>query len=197
MLTAAGDQGRPPYAVGRSMCQRTVDFQPYDTYPIRSPLVVADFLLPHVRGRTYAEIGTQSGDLLACLQHYAKSVTAVERMYTQCRKLRERGIHVVCKDLKMDTILAAEARNQSIVPIADVYYWWLHPGDNKPILGFVTRELERRRLSARVFFGMDPHTDPLRHFEGQAAWLKSLAPESREARAWLRETRGKCPRAWR
>ena len=38
---------------------------------------------------------------------------------------------------------------------------------------------------------------PRRASSRKVAWLQGRAPESREARAWLRETRGKCPRAWR
>ena len=115
----------------------TPGFQSIDPYPIRSPLIVADYLLPLVRGRRYAEIGAQAGDLLKCLSFYAEKVTAVERMKPMCRKLRSRGIEVVCEDLKAETLAAAAARNETLLPVADVYYWWMNPGQNKVLLNLL------------------------------------------------------------
>eukprot|EP00662_Eupelagonemidae_sp_cell21_P054477 gene54477-biopygen113588 len=43
-------------------CLRAVD-----TVPERSPLSLADALLPHVKGRRYCQIGTRKGDHLSCL----------------------------------------------------------------------------------------------------------------------------------
>jgi len=144
---------RPPYAVAPSICQTaTPGFDVMDGYPIRSPLVIADFLLPAVRDKSYTEIGTQAGDIAKCLSFYAARVSAVERMRANCRKLRSRGIDVVCKDV-------ASARNESELPISDVYYWWMLPGDNKVMLGHVACELMRVQRSATVYFGMDTHLD--------------------------------------
>ena len=162
-------QQRAPFAVAQSMCRTTPNFTSLDIYPIRSPLVVADFLLPHVRNKIYVEIGTQQGDLLKCLSHYATRVMAVERDPATCRRLRRRGIEVaLCDDLRLETIDKARLEsNRSIVPIADVYYWWLHPGDNKNMLSPLSHALEREAKSAWVFFGMDPHLDDMRHVASQ------------------------------
>ena len=163
---------RAPFAVAQSMC-RAANFTPLDIYPIRSPLVVADLLLPHVRNKVYVEIGTQQGDLLKCLSYYAARVMAVERDPATCRRLRRRGIEVaLCDDLRLETIERARAENRSIVPIADVYYWWLHPGDNKNMLSHLSHALERANKSASVFFGMDPHLDDMRHVASQLERLK-------------------------
>ena len=126
-----------------------------------------------MKGRKYAEIGTQSGDLCKCLAHYAARVTAVERMRPVCRHLSARGIEVTCENLKPESLVAAAAKKRTLLPLADVYYWWMHPGDNKYILGMVAQQLEQRGLSATVFFGMDPHSDHPRHFALQLEMLRS------------------------
>ena len=162
---------RPPYAIGPSIA--CANFDPIDVYPIRSPLIVADFLLPYVRNRTFVEIGTQSGDISACLRAHAKRVIAVERYRRTCKKLMARGIEVVCEEVKAETVKAALAKNRTLVPMADVYYWWLHPGDNKGVLTQVTSALEREKRSATIFFGMDPHTDPFKQFSNHVELLRS------------------------
>lgn len=147
-MTAAGS--RAAWEVGSSSCLRTPGFQTFDTYPIRSPLVVADFMLPFVRGRTYAEIGSQSGDLAKCLSFHANRVVVVERMRPVCKLLRNRGIEVVCATISKEALAAAAARNKTLLPIADVYYWWMHPGENKPLLTWIADALRARGLAATM-----------------------------------------------
>ena len=50
------------------------ELYPLDVYPIRSPLIVADFLLPYVRNRIFVEIGTPDGatSLRACAPRKAR-----------------------------------------------------------------------------------------------------------------------------
>ena len=194
---------RAPWAIGSSVCLSTPGFSARDVYPIRSPLIVADFMLPHVRGRTFVEVGTQSGDISACLAAYAKRVVTVERYKRTCRILRSRGLEVVCTEIKTDTVKAARAQNRTLVPIADVYYWWLHPGDNKGVITHVAQALERERRSATIFFGMDPHTDPLRQFSANLLMLRNgewrgggyrRRGSANMTRLFFDETIGKCHR---
>ena len=89
---------RPVYAVAPSVCHSLPNFQAVDLFPIRSPLAVADFLGPRLRGHSFAEIGTRNGDVMSCLAHFAKEVIAVEMDEGYCRKLRSRGYTVVCQN---------------------------------------------------------------------------------------------------
>ena len=95
--TIAISPARATYTPATSICRQIRDFDTVDTYPIRSPLAVADFLAPIVAGRAFTEIGTQNGDIMGCLSHFAKEVTAIELDQKYCAKLRERGFKVVCR----------------------------------------------------------------------------------------------------
>ena len=143
---------RPAYAVGQSVC--TSFGPPVDLYPIRSPLVVADFLLPHVRGKTFCEIGTRNGDVLGCLAHYASSVTAVEMAEHYCEKLRDRGLGVACQNFESFTAKS--------MPAADVYYWWPADagGQNELWLQMLARAMRVQRRHAKVFIGFDAAWQP-------------------------------------
>ena len=44
----ASDPDRPSWKVGQSVCHSFAGFTPTDLFPIRSPLVVADFLGPQL-----------------------------------------------------------------------------------------------------------------------------------------------------
>ena len=108
---------RPTWVAGASACPSFSGFSAVDAYPIRSPLVVADFLGAQLAGRSFAEIGTRNGDVMACLAHFARSVTAVELDKVYCRKLRQRGFRVLCKPV--ETVPADELAQSS-----DAYFWW-------------------------------------------------------------------------
>jgi hypothetical protein len=58
--TISINQNRPTYAPAQSICRSVRGFETVDTYPIRSPLAVADFLAPIVQGRGFTEIGTRA-----------------------------------------------------------------------------------------------------------------------------------------
>ena len=97
---------RAPYAVGPSACLTLPGYSAIDTFPIRSPLVVADWLMPRVAGKQLCEIGTRNGDLTACLAHFAANVTAFEMDESYCARLRRRGIRSVCKRVERVLLLA-------------------------------------------------------------------------------------------
>ena len=44
MAASLINNARPPYSVGTSSCRSTSGFHALDSYPLRSPLVTADFL---------------------------------------------------------------------------------------------------------------------------------------------------------
>ena len=47
-LLPSSDPDRPSWKVGQSVCHSFAGFTPTDLFPIRSPLVVADFLGPQL-----------------------------------------------------------------------------------------------------------------------------------------------------
>ena len=87
-------------------------------FPIRSPLLVADYLISKMAGKTYVEIGTRDGDIFDCVAPHAKQAISIEMDPAYCRSLRQRGHTVVCGQLN-----ASSAAN--ILPNADVYFWWI------------------------------------------------------------------------
>ena len=50
-LAASSDAERPSWKAGHSVCHSFEGFQPTDLFPIRSPLIVADFLGPQLATR--------------------------------------------------------------------------------------------------------------------------------------------------
>ena len=151
-VTSGLQPGR--WRAGESVCMTIPGFEVADLYPIRSPLAVADFMAEHVRGRTYAEIGTRNGDVMSCISRFAKSVTAIEMDPTYCAKLRSRGYGVACS--KVEEISAAAW------PVADVYYWWPSDagGQNELWLQLISRALRAHGARASVFIGFDEHWPP-------------------------------------
>ena len=109
---------RATYAPASSFCRTLPSFETVDHYPIRSPLAVADFLAPLVAGKGFTEIGTRNGDIMGCLTHFAKRVTAIELDVTYCRKLRARGFNVICRPV--ETVTPEEFAKAK----GDVYFWW-------------------------------------------------------------------------
>ena len=144
---------RPSWQPGRTVCEG-LPGQIADLFPIRSPLAVADFLSAQVRGRAFAEIGTRNGDVLNCVSHFAKSVTAIEMDPPYCTALRARGFGVACKQFEL--ILPDE------FPLADVYYWWPSDagGQNELWLRIIAMNLRLRGHRASVFIGCDSHWKP-------------------------------------
>ena len=145
---------RPAYSVGPSACYTFPGFSPVDLFPIRSPLVVADYLGPQLQGRSFCEIGTRNGDVMSCLSHYAKEVIAVEMDEGYCAKLRSRGFSVVCEN--SEQIPLAE------YPMADIYYWWPSDagGQNELWLLLIARALRLAGRTASVYIGADYHWKP-------------------------------------
>ena len=138
----------------QTRCEVLPNFAIADLYPIRSPLAVADFLSEHVRGRDFCEIGTRNGDVMGCVSHFARSVTAIEMDPPYCRSLRARGFGVACKQVEL--ILPDE------FPLAHVYYWWPSDagGQNELWLRLIAMNLRLRNHRATVYIGFDAHWQP-------------------------------------
>jgi len=145
---------RPSWQAGDSVCHTLPGFAPADLYPIRSPLVVADFLASQVGGRSFCEIGTRNGDVMSCVSKFAKSVTAIEMDEGYCKKLRTRGFGVACQ--RVEDIATSD------FPQADVFYWWPSDaaGQNELWLRIVARALRLQGRRASVFVGFDTHWQP-------------------------------------
>jgi hypothetical protein len=155
VLFATAAAQRAAWQAGQSVCPSLPGFEVSDVYPIRSPLAVADFLSQHVKGRTFCEIGTRNGDVMGCVSHFAKSVTAIEMDTNYCNKLRQRGFGVACQ--KVEEITAQQW------PVADVYYWWPSDaaGQNELWLRLISRALRANNgARATVFIGFDAHWKP-------------------------------------
>lgn len=156
-----------------------------DHYPMRSPLVVADFLSNLLNNMTsdsntaspasFAEIGTRGGVIIGCISRLAPRARcyAIERSERRCKELRARGgLEVVQAQLNASTY-------SSVTPNADLFYTWLQLGQERQQAQLIDKAmLERRRLST-FCAGFDFHL-------GQAAY-SSLVHHV----GWLRRTVGK------
>ena len=144
-----------------SRCLALRNFTPVDTFPTRSPLIVADHLIPLVRGKTFVEIGTRNGDLFECVQNFAKRSYAIEMDRPYCAMLRARGHSVICEQLNASNA----ARILPWTPHDDhlggrlggkarplVFFWWHFYKYNLDRVALIDRVLKERGESAEVIF---------------------------------------------
>lgn len=113
---------RPPWTVGTSLCLDLSGFRSVDKYPIRSPLVIVDYLASRLGpGGQLAEVGTRNGDVSDCIARTLKGYIAIERTPKYCNSLVRRGITVLCKDF--DTVELDEPE------LADLsaFFWFVWP----------------------------------------------------------------------
>ena len=145
---------RPTWRTGESVCPTLPNFEVADLFPIRSPLIVADYLSVAAKGKSFCEIGTRNGDVMGCVSRFARSVTAIEMDQGYCTKLRARGFGVACQRLEDIPI--------EDFPTADVYYWWPSDagGQNELWLRIVSRALRYKTAKATVYVGFDVHWQP-------------------------------------
>jgi len=167
--TISINQNRPTYAPAQSICRSVRGFETVDTYPIRSPLAVADFLAPIVQGRGFTEIGTRNGDIMGCLSHFAGRVTAIELDVTYCRKLRARGFDVICR--AVETVTPEEFATAE----GDVYFWWpmWAPRQNEAWLRQLISAHQTNGRPAMAYIAHDTHWAP------DMATLRRLVPHYR------------------
>ena len=169
---------RRPWRPGESVCPTLPNFETADLFPIRSPLIVADYLSVAARGRSFCEIGTRNGDVMGCVSRFARSVTAIEMDEGYCAKLRARGFGVACQRIEDIPI--------EDFPTADVYYWWPSDAGGQ-------NELVRPQPPPSTSLHLSLHLSrPRRPLSGciatrASAWVGSRPLSLSRARAqWLR-----------
>ena len=162
-------ESRATFAPATSICRSVPGFETVDAYPIRSPLMVADFLAPIVAGRGFTEIGTRNGDIMSCLSHFARKVTAIELDVPYCNKLRARGFSVICR--RVETVTPAEFAAAE----GDVYFWWpmWAPRQNEAWLRQLIAAHRENGRPATAFIAHDTHWQP------DMQTLRRLAPHYR------------------
>lgn len=86
-----------------------------DVVPNRSPVAVADFLMPFFRDRLACDLGCGVGDFMAMMRERgARAVVGVERHADLASRARDRGFFVQLGDLR-----------ECVLPPVGFYYSWL------------------------------------------------------------------------
>ena len=170
MLRRLGTASPPPrpYEVGSSRCLDLPGYRSHDAYPMRSPLVAADFLVDQLKAATqrqpgraasYLEVGTRDGDNIACVAQLAQTMdihahaTAVEQSPRRCAALRSRSaaarsrgaggrFHVVETQVNDSTAHA--------LPTADVYYYWGLPATNLQMIRWMDEAARAHGVRSRA-----------------------------------------------
>lgn len=146
-------QAHLPYEVGTSSCWGLTDFRAHDNYPMRSPMVVADFLASKLAyGASFAEVGTRDGDIITCVSKLAVRVraVAVEQSPRRCEVLRQRGVVAVQRQVNETSYL-------EVLPTADVWYYWGITNTNQQMVRWIDRAMRARGRAGTVYLGFDWH----------------------------------------
>lgn len=88
-----------------------------DSCPTRSPLVVADHLIEHSRGKVVYEIGTRNGDILDCVSRFSAAAYCAEIDEGYCEVLRHRNLTVFCSDFMKQNLT-------ELPRVPHVFFWW-------------------------------------------------------------------------
>lgn len=138
-----------------------------DVYPIREPMVVAEYMNPIALGKIFVEIDNpKSGDIAKCISKSARHTYVIENDKKNCLSLTSRNIDVICNQLNRFTY------NTTLIK-ADVYYWWSQPGMNLPYIRWIRDFLYERQLEADVYFAFDSHmTEDVLQIAKQLKFLK-------------------------
>ena len=137
---------RPSFATAPSICR----FATADEYPIRSPMVVADYIISQTAGKSYVEVGTRQGDLFKCIQPYTRHAFAIEMEQNYCHALRRRGIQVACSTFET-------VADKLLLPV-QVFFWFVWPPELSE--GWIRRLWSLPRAvgeTATVLVGFDGH----------------------------------------
>ena len=170
----------PPYEVsGPSQCLTLPHFRDHDGYPMRSPLVVADFLVEQLqmygamhtrtsqagtalRVAQYAEVGTRDGDNVACVAQLARRAglqvvaTAIEQSSRRCQALRLRSAAAGDVFNVLETQVN-ETTHLQMLPTADVYYYWGLASTNIQMTRWIDAAFHAHGASGTFFLGYDWH----------------------------------------
>ena len=153
-------------------------FAPRDLYPMRSPMIVADFLAELTAGGAFAEIGTRDGDIVKCVRELgARTAYAIEQSSRRWPALHSRGgLSVVEEHLN-----ASNA--ERVIPNADVFYSWSQPEWYQNFAELTHKVLLARGRSAFFVMGYDwhePKDQPW--FVNHNRWLRSEQAKSNGTR---------------
>ena len=123
---AKGNQGSTARALAwqprHSHCESLPGFRPVDTYPTRSPLLLADYVISKVGpGGSVVEVGTRNGDVSECIARSIRKYQAVEMEAAYCRSLRSRGIAVLCEDFNKLSLQGQQLSD------TDAFLWFVWP----------------------------------------------------------------------
>ena len=85
-------------------------------------MALAAYIASRAANKTYLEVGTQGGDVLACVRKYARRVLSVEMNPKRCAQLRAQGLDVVCAEMG-EAIDNATLRDE--LTQAEIIFMWL------------------------------------------------------------------------
>ena len=114
----------PPAA--RDDCARLVVTQKLDSSPHRTPQAVHTALLARFVGKDVAEMGSRTGDGIACFAQRARSATAIETEETLCALLHERSRNLALGTRTSFDVLCTRTSEAYVhaLPDADAITWW-------------------------------------------------------------------------
>ena len=145
---------------------------PIDAMPTRSPQVLHSLLATHFRNKDIVEIGTRTGDGMACFSQVARRAIAIEMDEGYCRHLENRShgtFEVICK------------RAEDTVFDADIITWWVgYPYLNDLLLKHLGCLIQagqlRRNAQAYILFdhSWDPDMKSLSQLGGLAVWSNNM-----------------------
>ena len=95
---------------------------PIDSHPVRSPQAVHSAIARHLAGLELVEIGTRSGDGMACFSQVARTAAAIEMDPMACKNLVERSRLLGERGRRSFTIKCEAYQKLSLD--ADVFTWW-------------------------------------------------------------------------
>ena len=136
-----------------------------------SPFVLLNHIAMLAAGRRFAEIGSQSGDLIECVSHYsAPNAVSIEADSTFCKGLRQRAAHSNGRWRSLCPSFFS-GKMQEGVPDADLFFsWFPHYFNPSALLSFA--ELQDR--------------GDIRHLARYALAFDSSTHQSKEIRCWKR-----------
>ena len=170
-----------PYAVASSRCLDLPGFRAHDPYPMRSPLVAADFLVdrleaaakvaPDTAITSYVEVGTRDGDNIACVAQLARQrrirfrATAVEQSPRRCEALRARAAEAsphskaypTTSSFQVVETQVNESTYLQALPVADVYYYWGITSTNVQMVRWMDEAARARGRGGTAYLGFDWH----------------------------------------
>ena len=106
---------------------------PTDSHPVRSPQSIHSAITKYINAVSLVEIGTRSGDGMACFAQVAAKSIAVEMDPPACRRLQERSQALGASGNRTFEIKCAAYQQLSLD--ADVFTWWFGgTGSQNPFL---------------------------------------------------------------